>query len=219
MDASFSDIPLTLKLSRQSIPHSQQSFYLHWRRSAVRVVFDTFHAVVGWLLAGLSIYCYFCKPSSISSLETVDTIMSRTLIVMMIESLWRVRRVYHRGLGIWFGISKCASCSYINACILTGSYHRVLTKFGGVLNAVEALRYKSPRDIKLLGNPLKSVRPECVVRNTFTYSGIRCSDTFNLSSPGGLSDSRRRIGSRLQRGHRSVRGVILNDPPGYYLIF
>ena len=60
--------------------------------------------------------------------------------------------------------------------MLTGFYHRVLAKFGGVLNAVEALRYKSPRDVTLLGNPLKSVRPECVVRGSFTYCGMRCPD-------------------------------------------
>jgi len=38
----------------------------------------------------------------------------------------------------------------------------VLSKFGSVLNTVEGLCYKSPRDVRLLGNPLRSVRPECV---------------------------------------------------------
>ena len=28
----------------------------------------------------------------------------------------------------------------------------------------------------LLGNPLKSVRPECVVRDAIIYCGVRCSD-------------------------------------------
>jgi len=37
----------------------------------------------------------------------------------------------------------------------------ILAKFGGVLNAVEALRYKSPQDVRLLGDPLKSMRSEC----------------------------------------------------------
>lgn len=61
-------------------------------------------------------------------------------------------------------MSKCGSCSYIKPFTLTGSNHRILAKFGGVLNAVEALRYKSPQDVRLLGDPLKSIRPECVVR-------------------------------------------------------
>ena len=97
-------------------------------------------------------------------------------------------------------MSKCASCSYIKPFTLTGSDHRILAKFGGVLNAVEALRYKSPRDVGLLGDPLKSMRPECMVRDAFTYCGIGCADVPfapNLSSSGDLPNSSSGIGSRL----------------------
>jgi hypothetical protein len=53
----------------------------------------------------------------------------------------------------------------------------VLAKFGSILNVVEGLNHKSPRDIKLLGNPLKGVRSECVVRDIVAYDyGNRCSD-------------------------------------------
>jgi len=109
-DASYSDILLTRKLSRQSTRHSQLPSYLHWQHSGVQVVFAIFHAPVGWLLAGLSIYCYFCKSSSISPLGTVHTAIPRTSILKKTEGLWKVWRVYHRGLGIWFGISKCVLC-------------------------------------------------------------------------------------------------------------
>ena len=71
--------------------------------------------------------------------------------------------------------------SHIKPFTLTRSYHRILAKFGSVLNAVEALRYKSPRDVGLLGDPLRSVRPECVVRDAFTYCGIRCADVLLCS--------------------------------------
>lgn len=177
MDAPHSDTLPTRKLSRRSTRRSQRSFYSHLRRSSVRVVCATFHVAVGWLPAGLSICYYFCRPRSTSSIRTVATTMPRTSITMRMESQWKVRRVYHRGLDIWFGISKCAFCSYTSAHILNGSHHRVLVKIGSVLSAVEGLSYKSPRDVTLLGNPLKKVRAECVVRNTITYGyGTRRSD-------------------------------------------
>lgn len=62
-------------------------------------------------------------------------------------------------------------------------HHRVLAKFGSILNIVEGLRYKSPRDIKLLGNPMKTVRTECVVGDMITYShSTDCSDMPIVSS-------------------------------------
>ena len=72
------------------------------------------------------------------------------------------------GYLVW-DIQMCVLLVY--QCMRTNQiYHRVLAKFGSILNIVEGLRYKSPRDIRLLGNPLKTMRTECVVRDMITYS-------------------------------------------------
>ena len=78
------------------------------------------------------------------------------------------------GIPPWVGylvwdIQMCVLLVYQRS-ILTRSHHRVLAKFGSILSTVEGLNYKSPRDIRQLGNPLKTVRTECVVGDTTTYS-------------------------------------------------
>jgi hypothetical protein len=77
----------------------------------------------------------------------------------------------------------------------------VLTKFGSVLNAVEGLSHKSPRDIRQIGNPLKSVRSECVVRHTFSYCGIRCSDLTFVPSISLLQEIFRIPAEELDRAY------------------
>jgi len=103
------------------------------------------------------------------------------------------------GYLVW-DIQMCVR-SYTNVCILIRSHHRVLAKFGSVLNTVEGLSYRSPRDIRLLGNPLKNMRTECVVRDT-TTCGTRCSDVPPISSFSLFQEIFRIPADELDRAYR-----------------